>query len=422
MNEPSKFYVYPLLAFLAATLLLLSLVEGVIPQLQMFLLGGHILISSFLIKIALLAILVLGSFLHPTLKLVGLPMYTWLLCVGFLIVEVAYLTLACNISFGDVLQSYNAYYLLILIGPLLLAFQGAVSERTIIRCLVFLLLLCATIGIAQSVTGKPILFIKSTDGSFQVGSLDFGGKLRAFSLFSAPMRFGFFCALGGSLGIALSRKLPVRGALLVTVSALACYTTMTRNAYLTFICACAYALVLTFGRKPSRGLWSPLLYLVLGLATIFAGLNSFVSGSTNNLQDAGTLLERIDEWIYYSGLLIRSTPAHQLFGLGICQDIKNQSLVPVPIDSVPLALVLHIGVIGLALFVVLLIKMWLYLRREALDTQQPFFIAAASVWAAFTCAGMFNTVFGYFGAVFALAILCKTVHPKTTPLLASKQV
>jgi hypothetical protein len=50
--------------------------------------------------------------------------------------------------------------------------------------------------------------------------------------------------------------------------------------------------------------------------------------------------------------------------------------------------------------------MWIYLRREAVATEQPFIIAAASLWATIACAGTFNIVFGSFGAVFALAILC----------------
>jgi len=382
-------------------------VDGVIPQLQMFLLGGHILISNVLVKIILLATVALGSCLHPTLKLAGLPMFTWLLCVGFLIVEIPFLTLACGMSVGDLLQSYNAYYLLLLIGPVLLVFQDAVSERIMMRWIVLLLFVCAAIGVAQYVTAKPILYTESADGGFAILSWDFFGDVRAFSLFTSGLSFGIFCAFCGALGVALSRTLPTRGTLVVIVSALACFTTLTRLCYLVFFCACTYAVVLTFGRRRTRGLLLPLLFAALGIATIAFGLNSIASGGATNLQDVGSTLMRVDEWTYYFNLLIHATLAHQLFGFGIVQNEKLISSAPMAIDNVPLALIMHIGIVGLALFGVLLIKMWLYLRREALSTQQPLLIAAASLWATFACASIFNIVFGSFGAVFALVILCK---------------
>jgi hypothetical protein len=95
-----------------------------------------------------------------------------------------------------------------------------------------------------------------------------------------------------------------------------------------------------------------------------------------------------------------------VFGLGIVQNEKLSSDYPMLIDSAPLALVLHLGIVGLMLFGALLVQMWLYLRREALDTKEPFAIAAASFWATLLCAGIFNIVFSSFGSVFAIAILC----------------
>jgi hypothetical protein len=81
------------------------------------------------------------------------------------------------------------------------------------------------------------------------------------------------------------------------------------------------------------------------------------------------------------------------------------------IDNLPLALILHIGIVGLVLFSILLIKMWLYLRKEALATQQPFMIATASIFASLACSGIFNITFPTFGTVFALAILCAKYRP-----------
>ena len=173
-----------------------------------------------------------------------------------------------------------------------------------------------------------------------------------------------------------------------------------------FFGAVASSLVFTFCKRPSRGSWLPLLWFLLGLSTILVGLNSVSNTDAGSLQDAGSLLGRLEQWVYFSDLFLHSSLVYQLFGLGLVQSESLLSSYGMVIDNSLLALLLHIGVVGLALFGTLLTKMWLYLRREAVVTQQPFIIAAASLWAAITCAGTFNIVFGFFGAIFALAILC----------------
>jgi len=77
------------------------------------------------------------------------------------------------------------------------------------------------------------------------------------------------------------------------------------------------------------------------------------------------------------------------------------------LDNAPLALWLHIGLVGLVLFGIYFAFVWLYLRRQAIAHQQPLVIAAASLWSTLACAGIFNIVFSSFGAVFALTMLCK---------------
>ncbi|MGA3193904.1 MAG: hypothetical protein ABSD39_02780 [Terriglobales bacterium] len=118
-------------------------------------------------------------------------------------------------------------------------------------------------------------------------------------------------------------------------------------------------------------------------------------------------MERIGQWAYYSDLISQSTLAEKSFGLGIVQLKKIVPVFPMVIDNVPLALILHIGLVGLVFVAILMFQMWLYVRREALSTQQPFIIAAASLWATLACAGIFNIVFSSFGIVFALTVLCR---------------
>jgi hypothetical protein len=397
---------YRVLALLASALYFVALVNALVPQVQMFLSGGQSLFGDSVIKAALLVAVAAGCILHPKVKIAAIPWLAWLLCIGYLIVEVIHLTINCDMSLGEALFSYYNYYCLFLIGPALLIFRGAVSQRALVRCSVFILAVCAMLAAAQHLTASPIVYTESLDGSFSVPSWMFAGQVRAFTLFGSALEFGLFCAFSGSLGIALARKMPIRGAILAIASALACYTTLTRLCYLIFVGAIASSLVFTFGKKLSRGSWLPFLWFLLGLSTILVGLNSVSSSDAGTLQDAGSLLERLNQWVSFSDLFLHSSLVYQLFGLGIVQDESIRSTYGMVIDNTLLALLLHIGVVGLVLFGTLLTKMWIYLRREAVVTQQPFIIAAASLWAAITCAGTFNIVFGVFGAIFGLAILC----------------
>jgi hypothetical protein len=395
-----------IVASFLVVLCFLSLVDAVMPQLELYLLG-EVVIREGMVKAAFFIAVLLGCLVYPRIKTEGAPITIWLLCAVYLVADVAYLTYGQHMSFLDVLQSYSVYYLLLLIGPALVAFRGRISHSAMVRWTVFIFLVCAAIGIAQHLTAQPLLHTDSADGAFRVDSWNFFDEVRAFSLFTTALNFGIFCALCGALGVALSRTFPIRGALLFVVAAVASFTTLTRLSYVIFICTCAYAAVLVFGKKAKRGLWHPLLFFAFGMITILIGLNSLANSDTANLKDASSLLERVGQWIYYSDLIRHSSLTDQLFGIGIVQNENILPLYPMLIDDLPLALLLHIGIVGLLLFGILMIKMWLYLRREALATRQPFVVAAASLWAAFACAGIFNIVTSSFGAVFALAILCR---------------
>ncbi|HEY1660292.1 MAG TPA: hypothetical protein VGG14_18205 [Candidatus Sulfotelmatobacter sp.] len=399
-----------LMAFLLVVFIFLLIVDAATIQLQMYLMGGKVLVGNVVLKVAVVLLAAFGFLLYPKVRFAGLPVIAWLVCVAYLLLDMRHLLSAHDMTLVDVLQSYNAYYALLLIGPFLIAFRGGVSERAIIRLTVFLFVICAVIGWAQYLTVKPLLFTESADGSFAINSWDFFEQVRAFSLFTSSMNFGLFCSLAGALGVALCRTMPKRGALLFVASALACFCTLTRLSYLVFACSCGYAWVLTFGKKPKRGLWYPPIFFFLGVTTIVVGLSTFTAAS-GNLQDTGSLIQRIGQWGFYSELIVQSSTTDKLFGLGIVQNEKLSSDYPMLIDSSPLALVLHIGIVGLVLFGVLLVKMWLYLRREAVATGRPFVIAAASFCASFACAGIFNIVFMEVGAVFALAVLCGGDRP-----------
>jgi hypothetical protein len=406
-----------MLSLAAAVSCLFSIVDGALPQLQMHLFAGEILINVFA-KGALWSCLALGAFLRPRIDLAGFPLSIWKLFVAYLVCEIGYLFWDLNLPLSTILHSFIGYYSMYLIAPAVLLFRSNVPGRVAIRWTVSLFLPCAAIGIAQNLTGRPLLYTASADMRFQIMSWDFFGEVRAFSLFSSGLFFGLFCSLCGALGIALSRTRPLRGAGLVVLSGVACYTTLTRNSYLIFFFACIYSALVTFGHKPRRGLWAPTLFFVLGLAVLFAGLKSYDDANATTIQSSYSLIERASSWTYYAQQFARASTLHQAFGLGLYPDDHDSEVLPLPVDNIPLAVTLHIGIVGLILFSALLIKMWLYLRQRALEGRSPIVVAAASFWATLATAGIFNSVFPLFGAVFCLAVICERAKhgkPKHLP-------
>lgn len=410
---------YHLFAYVAAIACLAAVVDGAIQQVQMLFLGGQVIAGNSVLKAALVVAVCAGCIVHPRIDFIRIPVWTWIIAITFLIFEIGYLDFARGMSLYNILLSYYDSYLLLLMGPVLLVFRGAIADKSLSRYVTWIFLICAAIGIAQYITNQPLLRTESTDGSFTVESWEFIGQVRAFSLFGSALEFGIFCALNGALGIALAKTRRLWGGFLWLISAVACFATYTRLCYIMFACACLSSLIFTFGKKPTRGRWYPAGYFILGMITLLAGLSSLATGTGSNLEDTGSLFMRINQWSFYYNLLNNSTLIEKLFGLGIVQNPKILPLFPMIIDNSPLALILHIGFVGFLMFSVLIWKMWLYLRREAVVFQQPFAIAAASLWSTVACVGIFNIVFSVFGAVFAVAVLCQaTKYTSPSPTYA----
>lgn len=404
MRVASPFSVYRLTAIAVVMCCLLSLAEGLIPQLEMTVFGGRVLVSNAVIKVFLLGLALFGCLLKPSLELFELPKVIWIVCLGYLVIDSAYLVLERGVPISDLLLSYNSYYLILFVGIMLVEFRGVVQERTVVLAIGCLLAVCAPVALLQHFLSTPLLHTESKDGSFLIMDWNFFGETRAFSFFNSALNLGIFSAWCGSLGVALFRTKRVKGFLIFFVSALTCYATLTRLCYVIFACASVQAGILTFGKKPTRGKWQPIVYFALGVATILAGLSMFF-GDTTDFQNASSLINRMDEWTYYLDVIFRAPFADKLLGMGVFQSGKADKLLPLVIDSTPLALVLHIGVVGLILFSLLILKMLIYLRKEAINTGNTVFIAAASLWSTILCAGTFNIIFSLYGAVFAISIL-----------------
>ena len=156
LDRPESAYAR-LVALAAFACCIVALVSGLIPQAEMALLGGNVVIGNALAKGLLLVCLLIISFLNPKLKINEPFLVWWLLLVLFLIFEIGFLSLASDIPLWNVLGAYNGDYLLPLIGVPFFLFGGNISEKTTIRVITLIFLACAIIGLAQHLTNEPLL-------------------------------------------------------------------------------------------------------------------------------------------------------------------------------------------------------------------------------------------------------------------------
>lgn len=378
-------------------------VSGGLEQLQMFLWGGQILFSSAILKIVLalmvvVAILLRGRF-EPPLALPAIITF-----VAYLAFDGIYLIFGQNLSVKDLLQSYNGYYGLLLLAPFAGAAGFRISEKVLIRILLFIFAICAFVAIAQYVVNLPIVPTSSADGTFNVLVWNRSPHIRVFSVFSAPDLLGCFAAFMAALATAMFFQ-PGRRFLAIAVFSVAiavCYMTVVRTALLQCVFSVISAFVFCTSRKTGWQKFLPFLWLFLGsLTLVFAFFRSQSGGVDASLTDTSTFMVRLFEWRYYLGEYSSASGVAKLFGLGIFQGGHVDSAASVvPIDNIYIVALMHIGFIGLVVTVILLWSMSSSLARIADVSKSPLAIAVSSFWSVVWVNGLTQNFTFYFAAIF----------------------
>jgi O-antigen ligase len=244
----------------------------------------------------------------------------------------------------------------------------------------------------QHFSGSPVLPTDSPNGYLQVMSWDFMGSIRAFSLFSSPAMFGHFLALIAGLGLAywLGEKGSTRkGVALTLLALLGGFATLTRATE--FEITGVMITVWMFYRSKSPRLLSllPLVYGVFGilLAYVVPLLGTLYS---DDLLSGASLMERYIGWARYGSLWIGNGLATFLLGAGLAQNDRFRPGEGVVVDNSYIGVGVHIGFIGVVLWVAITWVIWKYMLDEARRLPSALRAAALgaySVW-------LFTSVFG----------------------------
>jgi len=344
--------------------LLLSMIDGMMPQVEMALFAGHVLIPTVALKWLIIAIAALGVLIKPRLATTIPMIFAWIALVTYLLFEAMNFTLTKNYSLVYVAYSFEATLYFLLLLPLLYAFKETVKEQQVSAVIMWLFVPLVILGIWQGATNHPILPTISVDRYFQVYSWDFYGRVRAFSLFGSASNFGHFLALVAAMSVAAvaqwkgrRKSLAIMGLVLALI---ATYLTLTRATYVEVLLAVSTATLITFFKW--RGfrlslLWG--IYAGIGLFVAFVApaIISGLRGTDHLLADA-SLLIRYEEWAHYGGIWLNHGIATMLFGTGLMQSSRFAITRQVVIDNVWLSLLFQLGLVGFIIVLAFIWRLW----------------------------------------------------------------
>ena len=405
----SRSGIFLIIRMLVLAIMPFMVVEGAIYQLQMFVTGGSTPISFVALKLIILLLLTAALLLRSTrvsnrqTTQIALLFALYLLCVAL------YQYLILDLDIIDILGSYNSYYLVFFLNCLALLVPLNISDKKLTRIVVITFLICAFVGLAQYIEQSPLLPTSNSDGTFKINVWQSHGNMRVFSLFSAPGFFGMFSAFVAALALASLRgKRNIYGLPLLILGVSACLISSTRTELVGMACALMTAYILTYKRTSKVTRYLPVFYLPAGLLVgIYAFFQSASGGANQSLGDTTSFTARLYEWGYYISTFRVSDWPKMLFGYGIVQNGATKgSAAIVAIDNLYLATVLHIGIIGLVLLMLLSWWLWLEVWKAAVLTRSSLLVAVAASYSTLWVVGIFALGSAQMATILLLFSIC----------------
>jgi hypothetical protein len=365
-----RMYLTHALGVILLGIVLLSMINGLMPQAEMAIFAGHVPIPSVVLKFTMILIAGMGILISRKVNAPPKVIYAWMILVEYVLFEFLFFTISKGFSLEYIAYSIEATLYFLLLLPFFYTLKRTVDEGKIIKIILLLFFPLAAVGLWQSLSNHPLLPTLSADKYFQVYSWDFYGRVRAFSFFGSASNFGHFLALVAAMSVVGLRqwrgRRRVLAALVLTSSLVSTYFTLTRATYVEVTLAVTTAVLITFFRW--RGvrlslLWP--LYASLGLFIVFVApsLVASLRGTGHLLADA-SLLMRYEEWAHYGGIWLNHGVAQMLFGTGLMQSSRFPITRSIVIDNVWLSLLFQLGLVG---FIVVLLFLW-QLWKELLNS------------------------------------------------------
>jgi hypothetical protein len=260
-----------ILGYIAFVSWLFLFINGLSPQIQMFLFNGNVFVYNvfwkFLFLISVVTIFILKRESFPKAALLPYSM--------FLIYSIFHSIYLYHQGFKilPIIFSYNSYYFYIFLLPFLPSLSGILDKDIIVKIFKILFIPIIIIGLLQHFLNATIFPVSSYDSYFKVFSYNFYGKLRPFSLFVNPGLFMFYLIF--MLGIFME-DLKERKYLSFLAILLSIYLIMfssTRTTYLLILFVFISFIIRFIGERKSffdkLFKYLPVLYGITGFVIVF---------------------------------------------------------------------------------------------------------------------------------------------------------
>jgi len=419
VTQKQKVSIDSIISWFLLVIFFFLVINAALPQLEMLLFSGHVPIPSIAIKFSAIMILVMYSMLHVDLAINKSSIMVLVLLSTLIAIEVCFFAGGNRYPVPELLFGYNTMYSLLIISLLITNFRSMISSRFAGRLILIASIPVVLLGAAQAIMNEPLLPLKSVDDYFQVLVWNYYGQVRSFSLFEAPAYYATFLIFFGgfALGNALCRR-RIKSRLfylaLFSVVSMSEFMSLNRTAIFAYIFV-SFTVILIYKMNYRKNqlilvmVASFLLSVILVFAVpIISNLFPFVFAFKDQ-----SMLERYSEWQYWLQFLLRS-PERVLLGSGIFQNALFSATKEVIIDNMFLAVLVQAGVVGLAIVLYVIYKVWSILVARYLDVSSPMAIASIALLTVWPIFSTFGTGLNIFPVYAAIPFLFKSVNKDST--------
>lgn len=423
MHQLIKIYNY-FKQYILLFLILLLTVDAAFSQLQIFLFNGDILIPFFILKLLLLLILIIDSTTKKIWITNKFVFYWWLFFLIYIVIEVFVFTSSdYNYSFKAAIYRLLQNYFIFMVVPAIFALRESFTKKKIVVILSVLFIILAIIGFIQYFSLDPLFPDRAKNEVLIVNSYIYFGKIRSFSLFTSAMAFGHFIAMFSAIVFSymcIEKKKWIYG-LLFTVTVATSYITLTRNVYLELIASILNVIFLltAFKYRRLRDISNllPVLNGLIGICFFYLSLVKLGTKATN-ISNNTSIQMRWNEWKNVTTVWLKHSDwMHKLFGTGIVQGDKIGTMQPGLIDNNFLLVGLHIGIIGLILWLIIMFYINAILIKETFVHRSPLLIGLTAFWSTWMITGIYNITLNIYMVVLILIVLVYDLDKKAQKLI-----
>jgi len=412
-------------SIIALILVLLQIFDAIIPQFQILIFHGHMIVPTTIFRIPLLVLLIACSLVYG-IQLPRMLLLPYILFMLYLAFDFLYLLVFKGYSKNPVygLATYNNYYSIFLFLPFAFSLLDTVSERSFYKILWIMTAPAILLGLFQFILNKPIVPTESIDKHFEEQSVFFyNNHIRAFSLFSSGLLFGTFCvflfSLATSMFLMSKGKSRTMSGLVSVMALVGAIISLTRSNVVHAFLVLISVLVLFYGKKYRITqmalpfillaisicmlIVAPVLHQELTIAEKFFFHSNGQIGLLNYTSNDSMQI-RYDHWKELSRQYIKS-PKDLFFGSGLVQSNHSPFKTDLVVDNSYLATTLNTGILGLCFMMVILIRIWLYFYNRAMNSPNGFDTGIAAFFATWSFYGLVNNAWFDFGLIALLGVL-----------------